>query len=176
VPLNGSLVGRTYPPLRYEVGREKLREFARAVGEDDPVYLDEAAARAAGHADLPAVPTFPVVVSFQVGQQVYADPELGLDYSRVLHGEQEFVYERPVMAGDRLVCTGRIDKITTRGRYEMMTVEVRIEAEAPDGAGAELVCVARSTIVVRAPDEPAADGQAVSAAEGVGAPVPGGGA
>jgi acyl dehydratase len=171
VPLNASLVGRTYPPLRYEVGREKLREFARAVGEDDPIYHDEAAARAAGLDDLPAVPTFPVVVSFQVGQQVYADPELGLDYSRVLHGEQEFVYERPVMAGDRLVCTGRIDRIVTRGRYETMTVEVRIETDA-----GELVCVARSTIVVRAPDEPAADGQAVPAAEGVGAPVPGGGA
>jgi acyl dehydratase len=168
VPLNPALVGRTYPPVRYEVCREKLREFATAVGEHDPLYHDEAAARAAGFADLPAVPTFPVVLSYQVGQRVYADPELGLDYARVLHGEQEFTYQRPVLAGDRLVATGQIARITSRARHEQMTVATRIETD-----GGELVCVASSTIVVRA--EPAAPEQAVPAAEGVGTPVPGAG-
>ena len=94
MPLNQALVGKAYPAISYEVGREKLREFAIAVGETDPIYHDEAAARAAGHPDLPAVPTFAVVLSLRAGQVVYGDPDLGLDYSRVVHGEQEFVYHR----------------------------------------------------------------------------------
>src|SRR5215216_4579862 len=101
--LNQALVGKAYPAIRYEVGREKLREFAIAVGETDPIYHDEAAARAAGHPDLPAVPTFAVVLSLRAGQVVYGDPDLGLDYSRVVHGEQEFVYHRPIRAGDPAV-------------------------------------------------------------------------
>ena len=60
MPLNQALVGKAYPAVSYEVGREKLREFAIAVGETDPLYHDEAAARAAGHPDIPAVPTFAV--------------------------------------------------------------------------------------------------------------------
>ena len=107
MPLNQALVGKAYPAVRYEVGREKLREFAIAVGETDPIYHDEAAARAAGHPDIPAVPTFAVVLSFRAGQVVYGDPELGLDYSRVVHGEQEFVHHRPIRAGDRLLATAR---------------------------------------------------------------------
>ncbi len=144
MPLNQALVGKQYPPVRYEVGREKLREFARAVGETDPVYHDEQAARAAGHPDLPAVPTFPVVVSLRAGNLVYADPELGLDYSRVVHGEQEFTYDRPVRAGDRLVATGRIADVQVKGSHEVLVVETRITTEA-----GEPVCTARSTLISR---------------------------
>ena len=96
MPLNRALVGKEYPPVRYEVGREKLREFAVAVGETDPIYHDEEAARAAGHPDIPAVPTFPIVLSMRASLAIHGDPELGLDYSRVVHGEQEFVAQRPI--------------------------------------------------------------------------------
>ena len=140
MPLNQSLVGKEYPPIRYEVGREKLREFAVALGETDPVYHDEQAARAAGHPDLPAVPTFPVVLSFRAGAMVNGDPELGLDYSRVVHGEQAFTYRRPVRAGDRLLATARAAAIETKGRHELLTIATRIGTE--DG---EPVCEAIET-------------------------------
>jgi acyl dehydratase len=144
MPLNQSLVGKEYPPIRYEVGREKLREFAVAVGETDPVYHDEQAARAAGHPDLPAVPTFPVVLSFRAGAMVSGDPELGLDYSRVVHGEQAFTYRRPVRAGDRLLATARAAAIETKGRHELLTIATRIGTE--DG---EPVCEATSLLISR---------------------------
>jgi acyl dehydratase len=144
MPLNPSLVGKEYPPIRYEVGREKLREFAVALGETDPVYHDEQAARAAGHPDLPAVPTFPVVLSFRAGAMVNGDPALGLDYSRVVHGQQAFTYRRPVRAGDRLLATARAAAIETRGRHELLTIATRIVTE--DG---EPVCEASSLLISR---------------------------
>jgi acyl dehydratase len=144
MPLNQALVGKAYPAIRYEVGREKLREFAIAVGETDPIYFDEAAARAAGHPDLPAVPTFAVVLSFRAGQVVYGDPDLGLDYSRVLHGEQEFVHHRPIVAGDRLLAAGKVAAVSAKGRHELLTLETEITSEA-----GEPVCTVRATVLSR---------------------------
>jgi acyl dehydratase len=144
MPLNQALVGKAYPAIAYEVGREKLREFAVAVGETDPIYHDEAAARAAGHPDLPAVPTFPVVLSMRAGQVVYGDPDLGLDYSRVVHGEQEFLYRRPIHAGDRLLASGKVAAAAAKGRHELLTLETEITGE--DG---EAVCTVRATLLSR---------------------------
>lgn len=145
--LNPALAGRTYPPVRYEVGREVLRDFARAVGESDPVYHDEVAARAAGYADLPAVPTFPVLLANRAMELVIADTDLGLDFDQVVHGEQEFVYERPVVAGDRLRAVGSLATVRARGGNQMLTVETVVT-----DADGELVCTARATLVVRAPE------------------------
>jgi acyl dehydratase len=144
MPLNQALVGKAYPAVRYEVGREKLREFAIAVGETDPVYHDEAAARAAGHPDLPAVPTFAVVLSFRAGQVVYGDSDLGLDYSRVVHGEQEFVHHRPIRAGDRLLAAGKVAFASAKGPHELLTLETEITTEA-----GEPVCTVRATLLSR---------------------------
>jgi acyl dehydratase len=144
MPLNPALVGRQYPAVSYEVGREKLREFAVAVGETDPVYHDEAAARAAGHPDLPAVPTFAVVLSLRAGQVVYGDPQLGLDYSRVVHGEQEFVHHRPIRAGDRLLAAGKVAAAETKGRHELLTLETEVTTEA-----GEPVCTVRAMLLSR---------------------------
>ena len=144
MPLNQALTGRAYPPVRYEVGREKLREFAAAVGETDPVYHDEAAARAAGQPDLPAVPTFPIVLSLRAAQLVYGDPELGLDYAMVVHGEQEFRYARPIRAGDRLLASAKIAAVEVKGRHELLTVETEVTTEA-----GEPVCVVRTTLLSR---------------------------
>jgi acyl dehydratase len=149
MPLNQALVGKEYPPIHYEVGREKLREFALAVGEHDPVYHDEAAARAAGHPDIPAVPTFPVVLSFKAGALVYADPDLGLDYSRVVHGEQQFVYERPIRAGDRLVAVGQVAGAEAKGSHELLTIKTTITTEA-----GEPVCEATSLLISRGTARP----------------------
>src|SRR5512132_3480461 len=144
MPLNQALVGKEYPPVRYEVGREKLREFAVALGETDPIYHEEEAARAAGHPDLPAVPTFPIVLSFRAGQHVYGDPDLGLDYSRVVHGEQEFEYYRAICAGDRLLAAGKVVGVEAKGRHEVLVVETNVTTET-----GEPVCKARGLIISR---------------------------
>ena len=111
--LDQSFVGRTYPPTApYEVGREKIREFAEAIGDPNPAYTDPEAAKALGHPDVIAPPTFAFVLSpTRPAGQVVHDPELGLDYSRVVHGDQRFAYTRPVRAGDRLTVTSTIEAI-----------------------------------------------------------------
>jgi acyl dehydratase len=143
--LDPGLVGRSYPPSAvYEVGREKIAEFATALGDPDPLYRDPSAARAAGHPDVIAPPTFAIVLSLGAGNVVVEDPEVGIDYSRVVHGEQRFTHHRPIRAGDRLVATGRIADVQVRGSHEVLVVETRITTEA-----GEPVCTARSTLVSR---------------------------
>ncbi len=144
MPLNQSLIGKEYPPVAYEVGREKLREFAAAVGETDPVFHDEEAARAAGHPDIVAAPTFPVVVSLKAAAVLHGDPDLGLDYSRVVHGEQEFSYQRPIVAGDRLLARSRVAAAEARGRHELLTIETRVTTEDGDP-----VCSVRNVLLSR---------------------------
>jgi acyl dehydratase len=115
--LDRELVGRSYPPSAvYEVGRAKIAEFAAAIGEDDPVHRDADAARAAGHPDVIAPPTFAIVVSLEAAIVVLDDPEVALDYSRVVHGEQRFAHHRPIRAGDRLVADDDHRRGPQRGR------------------------------------------------------------
>lgn len=143
--LNTALIGREYPPTApYEVGREKIREFAAAIGETNPIYLDETAAAAAGYPDIIAPPTFLTVMNFRYSPQVIGDPELGLDYSLVVHGEQEYELARPVVPGMRLVGKATITDIAAKGANEYLTIEAAIETEA-----GEHVAVARSVIVSR---------------------------
>jgi acyl dehydratase len=144
MPLNQALVGKEYPPITYEAGREKLREFATAVGETDPVFHDEEVARAAGYPDILAVPTFPAVVSLKAAAALHGDPHLGLDYSRVVHGEQEFDYQRPIVAGERLLARSRVADAEAKGRHELLTIETRVTTEA-----GEPVCTVRNVLLSR---------------------------
>jgi acyl dehydratase len=143
--LDPSFVGRTYPPTPpYLVSREKIAEFANAVGDPNPAYTSVEAARGLGHADVVAPPTFLVVVTSRAQAQVMFDPALGLDYSKVVHGEQSFAYERPVTAGDLLVAVSVVDAIRSAAGNDLLTV--RTEVSTTEG---ELVCTARSTVVAR---------------------------
>jgi acyl dehydratase len=145
VALDQSFVGRSYPPSApYEVGREKIREFADAIGDQDPVYRDQEAARAAGHPDVIAPPTFPTVFISRAQRVVVHDPDLGLDYSRVVHGEQAFHYHRPVRAGDRLVVTVHVDGIRAAAGNDILSTRAEVTTE--DG---EPVVTARATLVAR---------------------------
>lgn len=144
MPLNQAVVGREYPPITYEVGREKIREFAAAVGETDPIYHDPQAAREHGYPEQVAPLTFPTVLHLRSGPQVVMDPDLGLDYSVVVHGGQEFEYRRPIVAGDVLTATPRISDISARGPHEFLTIETTMR-----DAGGEVVCVARATLISR---------------------------
>ncbi|GGP57693.1 UPF0336 protein [Saccharothrix coeruleofusca] len=140
-----SFVGRTYPAAEpYEVGREKIREFADAVGAGSAVHRDVEAARAAGYQDVIAPPTFATILSMKASDQLIGDPALGLDYSRVVHGDQSFVHHRPIRAGDRLSVVLHVDGITSRMGNDMVSLRAEITAE--DG---ELVTTGRSTLVVR---------------------------
>jgi acyl dehydratase len=95
-------MGKTWDPFEYEVGREKIREYARAVGETDQIYFDRDAARAAGFRDVVAPPMFAVVYSAGSVGPVILDPEVGMDFMRMVHGGQEFVWGEPVCAGDTI--------------------------------------------------------------------------
>jgi acyl dehydratase len=95
-------VGKTYPPFQYEVCKEKIREYASAVGESEPVFHDAEAAHAAGFRDVVAPPMFAVVYSAGAMGPAILDPELGIDLMRMLHGSQEFVWGEPVCAGDTI--------------------------------------------------------------------------
>ncbi|MBA9001338.1 MaoC family dehydratase N-terminal domain-containing protein [Thermomonospora cellulosilytica] len=143
MPLNRDFIGRTFPPTApYEVSRVKIREFADAIGDPNPIYRDREAAKAAGHPDVIAPPTFPIVIS--LGGEALTDPELGLNYAMVVHGEQRFEYVRPVRAGDELVCRTTITEIKSIGNNEK--IELRTEITTTDG---EPVCTAYNTIVER---------------------------
>ncbi|MER0422785.1 MaoC family dehydratase N-terminal domain-containing protein [Streptomyces microflavus] len=147
--LDQSFVGRTYPPTpAYEVGREKIREFAEAVGDSHPAYVDVEAARALGHPDVIAPPTFVFSITYRAAGEVVQDPQLGLDYSRVVHGDQKFSYVRPVRAGDRLTVTSTIEAIKSLAGNDI----VDIRGDVHDEAG-ELVVTALTKLVARAAEE-----------------------
>jgi acyl dehydratase len=145
MPLDQSFEGRVYPPTApYEVGREKIREFADALGDDNPVYRDQAAAKALGYSDVIAPPTFPIVMSMRAAAQVIRDPEFGLDYSKVVHGEQQFLYTRPVQAGDVLQVTVRVESVRVAAGNDLITTRGDITT-----LNGELVVTAYSTLVSR---------------------------
>jgi acyl dehydratase len=145
VPVNPSVEGRVYPPVApYLVGREKVREFARSVFAGHPTHFDLEAARAAGYADVVAPPTFPIVVTGATMQQLLDDPDAGVDFTRVVHGDQRFSFTRPIVAGDELTATMTITSVKSIGGHSMVTSESAIT----DATGAHVV-TATSTLVVR---------------------------
>jgi acyl dehydratase len=145
VPVNPELAGRVFPPAApYLVGREKIREFSRAVFATSPLSTDVAAARAAGYDDLVAPPTFPVVIQEHTLQQLLAEPDSGIDFGRVVHGDQRFTFTRPIIAGDELTATLTVASVKSLGGHSMVTAESSIV----DAAG-EHVVTAISTLVVR---------------------------
>jgi len=130
MPLDQSFAGRSYPPTEpYLVGREKIREFARAIGATDREYHDPEAARAIGYSDVVAPPTFPIVFTMSSSRQIVDDPELGMDYSRVVHGDQRFAYARPIVAGDALVCVNSLEEITSRGGHDFLTTRSEVTTD-----------------------------------------------
>jgi acyl dehydratase len=145
VPVNPELQGRAYPPTEpYLVGREKVREFASAVLSTSPINFDPAAALAAGYADVVAPPTFAVVVQERTLAQLLADPDAGIDFSRVVHGDQRFSYTRPIVAGDELTARLTVSSVKSLGGHSMVTSDSVIT----DSTGAHVV-TAVSTLVVR---------------------------
>jgi acyl dehydratase len=149
MPLDLAYIGRTYPVTApYLVGRPKIREFADAIGATDAVYRDPEAARAMGYPDVIAPPTFAIVLTAETLQMVIDDEGLGLDFSRVVHGDQRYAYRRPIHAGDNLTCLCTIAEIMERAGNGFLTTRTEIET-----AEGEPVATAWSKIVVRAASE-----------------------
>ena len=107
-------IGKQYPPVSYEIGLEKVREYARAVGETNPVYGDREAARAAGFRDVVAPPMFCVVYSAPALGPGVLDPEVGINIATMVHGGQEFTWGEPVCVGDVISTTLSVGKIWER--------------------------------------------------------------
>ena len=145
MPLNKAFEGREFPPPPpYEVTEQSIIEFADAIGDPNPVHRDPVAAKEAGYDAIIAPPTYLTKLNFIYGPAVLGDPDLGLNYAMVVHGEQEYEFTRPVKAGDVLIAKPSISKIFAKGRNEFIVTEARIETTQ-----GEQVAVARSTIVSR---------------------------
>lgn len=142
--VNPDLIGREFPRTApYLVGREKVREFARATFAEAPQHTDPDAARAVGYADVVAPPTFAMVIQDHTLQQLLAEPDSGIELHRVVHAEQKFSYTRPIVAGDELTAQLSITGIRTLGGNAMVTSE----AEIVDADGAHVV-TATSVLLV----------------------------
>ena len=149
MPVNSELVGREFPPTApYLVGREKVREFARAVFADAPQHIDVEAARAGGYSDLVAPPTFPMVIQDLTLQQLLSEPDSGIVLARTIHAEQRFQYTRPIVAGDELTAQLAVTGIRSLGGNAMITSEASIT----DAAG-EHVVAAVSVLLVGSDSE-----------------------
>jgi len=112
--MNTDVVGKTYAPTTYAVGREKVREYARAVGETNPLHLDPGAAREAGYDDVVAPPMFAVVYAMPAVAEGMFDPDVGIDFSRLVHTGQAFTWGPLVVAGDEVSTTVSVKDVSER--------------------------------------------------------------
>ena len=143
--INPEYAGRTFEPSEpYEVSRVKIAEFATAIGDTSSLCRDPAAAKAAGYPDVIAPPTFAIVITSGANARLIADPDLGVNYAMVVHGEQSFTHSRPLHAGDVVVAQSTIESI--KQIRTMTTMATVTEIRTADG---EHVCTARSTLVER---------------------------
>jgi len=137
-------VGRAFAAHNYAVGREKIREYARAVGETDPLHLDLDAARGAGFDDLVAPPMFAVVYCAAAIEEAMFDPQIGIDFAMLVHGGQEFEWGPLVLAGDEIATQVRLAEVSER----LGMVFYVFESESVNQRG-EVVCRGRWTQIVR---------------------------
>ncbi|MGE3288993.1 MAG: MaoC family dehydratase N-terminal domain-containing protein [Pseudonocardia sp.] len=128
---DASYIGKALAPSQpYRISREKIREFALAIGEGASVCLDVEAARAAGHPDVVAPPTFCVTFTMPLIEAFLREPALGWDYSRMVHGDQSITLHRPVHGGDELVTVIHVEDLQTRAGAHRLTLRCEITDEA----------------------------------------------
>jgi len=141
--VNTDAVGKEYPAVSYEVGREKIREYANAIGATNPVHHDRDAAQAAGYRDVVAPPMFCVVYSAPAVGPAVLDPEVGINLAMMVHGSQEFVWSEPVCSGDEITTTAKVSEVYEkdgRGFYVFETVSTNQDgAEVVRGTWTDIV-------------------------------------
>jgi acyl dehydratase len=144
MPVNTAAVGKTFPATTYAVGREKVKEYALAVGETNPIHLSHEAARKAGYADVVAPPMFAVVYSAPAVAPAIFDEEVGINFAMMVHGGQEFRWGPLVVAGDEIETSVAVKSISEddgRGFYVFESVSKNQRGEN--------VCVGTWTNIVR---------------------------
>jgi len=137
-------IGKRYEPTTYAVGREKIREYASAVGETNPLYFDVEAARSAGYADVVAPPMFAVVYSARAVAPALFDPDVGINFAMMVHGSQEFRWGPLVVAGDEITTTGTVKDVSQRGDMGFYVFE-----SVSENQRGETVCTGTWTNIVR---------------------------
>jgi len=137
-------IGKTYELVSYAVGREKIREYAAAVGETNPLHHDVEASQAAGYADVVAPPMFAVVYASRAVVPALFDPEVGINFARMVHGAQDFRWGPVVVAGDEISTTATVSDISTRGGMEFFVFE-----SVSENQRGETVCTGIWTNIVR---------------------------
>jgi acyl dehydratase len=148
MPINTAIKGKEYPPYAVTVDRVKIREFARAIGDLSPFYLDDRVGRASRFGDVIAPPTFPITFRDEQADTGALLRDLGVDISRILHGEQEFELHRPIRAGETFLCRPKLTDIYEKsGKSGAMAFVVR-ETYVTDKDG-ELVATQRGVTVIR---------------------------
>ncbi|HAY43214.1 MAG TPA: hypothetical protein DCY59_06515 [Micrococcaceae bacterium] len=146
--INPDLVGHIYPAgASYQVGREKIREFATATKASSPAHFDVQAAQALGYPDLVAPPTFAIIIAQRADAQLISDPASGIDFSRVVHADQRFTHHRPIVAGDELLAELYVDQVREMGAGAMITTRAEITT-----VSGEKVATTTSSLLVRAGD------------------------
>ena len=148
MPLNTQAIGKTYEPHVYAVGREKIREYASAVGETNPLHFDLDAARAAGYADVVAPPMFVVVYASRALAPALFDPDVGMNFAMMVHGGQEFRWGPLVVSGDEIETTMTVKDISARGEMGFYTFE-----SVSTNQDGDTVCVGTWSNIVRGGEE-----------------------
>ena len=142
--IDSKFIGKEYPVTEYEIGREKMKEYAIAVGDMNPMYQDREVGKKSKYGDNIAPPNFAAVYNLMGAAQVFFDPELSLNFAMLVHGEQDFEFLKPVKPGDFITTTGKITDIAAKGNNDVIKFEVRSTNQ--DG---ELVTIGRATFVIR---------------------------
>jgi acyl dehydratase len=142
--MNREMIGHQYPASdSLLVTEDVIRDFALAIGDDNPIYLDHTVAESFGHATVCAPPTFPIVVTMAAMEKSFHDPALNMDFTRVVHSDQRFEYARPIAVGDELVVTTVVEDIKALGNNDIATFRTEVSSLG------ELVVTGWSKLVVR---------------------------
>lgn len=143
--INPEIVGAVYSDSEiFQVGRERIREFARAVHAENPLHFDVQVAKEAGYKDIVAPPTFAIILAQKADAALIEDPNSGIDFSRVVHADQRFTHHRPIVAGDELKTEVHVDNVRTMGAGAMLTTREEITTIA-----GEPVATCVSSLLVR---------------------------
>lgn len=142
--MNREMIGHQYPASdSLLVTQDVIRDFALAIGDDNPIYVDQTVAQSFGHATVCAPPTFPIVVTMAAMEKSFHDPALNMDFTRVVHSDQRFEYVRPIAVGDELVVTTVVEDIKALGNNDIATFRTEVSSLG------ELVVTGWSKLVVR---------------------------
>lgn len=141
--IDAKFVGRAYAPVKYEVGLEKIKEYANAVGDANPLYVDEEAAAKGPYGTIVAPPMFAVVFSKELAAKFLFDPEVDLNFMMLVHGEQEFIFHKVVRSMDMVWTEGEIVNVENKEKLDVISLETRSKVKD------ELVVTGIYTFVVR---------------------------